>query len=360
MVVAHPPEIEIITSFRRLSRKDVFFVSESTNCNESFRTELISKLYSMLPSDQLRNVLSVLDATLPDYEISRRPLSIILADGVPPVVQYYLASKSVENLSPNTLRIYGLRLRDFFSVAKKPFQDITANDIRMYLYYYKNNRSASGSYLESIRRILNSFFSWLVRNEYILRNPCATVEHIQFQEHERCPLTSYELEVLRWNCEDLREKAMIDFFFSTGVRLSECHDANISDIDWDQRSMVVRHGKGNKRRVVFFNAEAELSLRKYLDTRTDDNDALFVTLRSPFRRLCNKAIQDVITKVSRRAGLHVHPHKLRHTFATSGLRGGMPLDKLQALMGHAEPKTTLIYAKMDCVDLQREHQRVYA
>ena len=331
-----------------------------SDCSESFRNELLTKLFSSMPQDQLKNVLYIVDSTLRDYEISRKPLSVIPVDGVPMVVRYFIASKAVENLSRNTLKIYNLRLIDFFRHVQKPYDNITTNDIRLYLYYFKDQRNASDCYLESIRRILNSFFTWLVKNEYIITNPCANVEHIKYQEHEREPLTPFDLELLRWNCHTIREKALIDFFYSTGVRLSECHDVNISDIDWSRRSVIIRHGKGNKRRTVYFNAESELSLRKYLESRTDTEDALFITTYQPYRRLCKKGIEDIISKVAKRSNMHVYPHKLRHTFATSGLSGGMPLETLQALMGHSEPKTTLIYAKMSSADLQRQHQRVYA
>lgn len=328
--------------------------------SESFRNEFTAKLFATLPQDQLRDVLSVLDQTLTEYDVSRKPVSIIQIDAVPEIIKYFVASKAVENLSKGTLKIYRLRLIDFFTMLKKPFQDVTANDIRMYLYYYKDERKASDAYLEAIRRILNSFFSWLVKNEYLLRNPCANVEHIKYQEPERKPLTAYQLEYLRWHCVDIREKALIDLFFSTGIRLSECYALNKSDITWETRAIIIRHGKGNKRRVVFFNAESELTLRKYLETRHDDEDALFVTTRGTTRRLCTRGLQDIIRKVAERANMHVYPHMLRHTFATSGLRRGMPLEKLQALMGHSKPETTLIYAKIDNLDLQRAHEQVYA
>jgi len=338
----------------------VFFVSNHGDHSENFRTEIAAKLFDRLPQDQLRSVLAILDATLPEYEISRRPVEIIPADGIPDVVRYYLASKAVENLSPGTLHIYRLRLIDFFSRIGKPIHDIRATDIRLYLFYCKDQRHASDSYLDNIRRILSAFFSWLVDNEYLLRNPCATVEKIKHQPPVREPLTAYELEELRWSCQSIREKALVDFLYSTGIRVSECRDVDIADVDFVSRSVVIRHGKGDKRRTVFFNAESELTLRKYLATRSDDCPSLFVTDWKPARRMCVKALENIITKASARTGLHVYPHKLRHTFATSGLRGGMPLDKLQALMGHAKPETTLIYAKEDRVDLQREHMRVYA
>lgn len=327
--------------------------------SESFRNEIISKLFYSIPQDQIRNILSAIDSVLPNYEISHRTMALISTDGIPQVVKFYLGSKMIQNLSPKTIYIYKLRLIDFFTMIQKPFQDINAIDIRTYLGFFKTVRDASDSYIDTIRRELNSFFIWCVNNNYILHNPCGNVEHVKYQQKERLGLSAYDLEVLRWCCISLREKAMVDFFFSTGVRLSELHDANRSDINWKERSLIVKHGKGNKRRTVFFNAESELSLRKYFESRTDDDDAIFVTIRKPYRRLCLKAIEDVITKISNRAGFHVYPHMLRHTFATSGLRSGMPLDILQVLMGHTKPETTMIYAKRNIEDLRREHERVY-
>lgn len=331
-----------------------------SNNAESFRSELASRLLQTLPQDQICSVLSVLDATIRDYEITRKPVELITADGIPESVKHFLASKAVQSLSPGTLKIYRLRLIDFFQMTHKTPQDIQPNDIRMYLFFCKSQRGASNAYLDTIRRILSSFFAWLVSNEYIIRNPCSNVERIKHQEPERAPLSAFELEELRWVCETIREKALVDFLFSTGMRVSECSSVDKSDIDWENRSVIIRHGKGDKRRTVFFNAESELSLRKYLESRKDDGEALFVTIRKPHHRLGVRALENEIAKISSRCGKHVFPHKLRHTFATSGLRGGMPLDKLQALMGHAKPETTLIYAKIDQTDLQREHSRIYA
>lgn len=137
-------------------------------------------------------------------------------------------------------------------------------------------------------------------------------------------------------------------------------DLNLSDIDWEQRSIIVRHGKGDKRRIVFFDAESELTLRKYIASRDDDCEALFVSERKPHNRIKQKALENIISKIANRANMHVYPHKLRHTFATTCIRHGMPLEDLQTLMGHSNPKTTMIYAKLDNTDLQIAHRRVYA
>lgn len=331
-----------------------------SNSSESFRNELAARLLAALPQDQIPKVLSVLDATLSGYDVSRKQVELIPVDGVPDTVKYFIASKAVANLSPGTLKIYRLRLVDFFTLTKKSCQDITANDIRMYLFFCKDQRRSSDAYLDNIRRIMSSFFQWCVDNEYLIRNPCATVERVKYQPKERIPLTAYELETLRWYCRTLREKAMVDFFFSTGVRPSEFSAIRRQDVDWNRRAVVIRHGKGDKRRVVFFNAEAELSLRKYLESRSDANDPLFVTIRNPHHKLGPKSIENEIRKIANRAELKAFPYKLRHTFATSGLKGGMSLEHLQALMGHAKPETTLIYAKIDTARLQMEHDRVYA
>lgn len=331
-----------------------------SNSYEKFRTTLIMNLCSVLQPEQLAGVLEAVDMSMQDYEITRKQMDLITTAGVPEVVKAFIASKAIANCSMKTLAQYRYKLTNFFTAVRKSYMDITANDVRTYLYSYKKDRNASDHYMENIRITLNGFFAWLVDNEYLQRNPCAKVEKIKYREVPREPLTAYQLEEMRYDCANIREKALIDFLFSTGCRVSECADVDLADIDWQNRSVLIRHGKGDKQRTVFFNAESELTLRKYLETRTDSDPALFVRCRAPHCRLSPRGIENEVRKIGQRAMLRAYPHKLRHTFATSGLRSGMPLDKLQALMGHENPRTTLIYAKQDCTDLQREHQRVYA
>ena len=332
----------------------------SENGYEQFRSVLMMNLCPVLDASKIASVMQAVDISLGNFNVSKKEMQIITANGIPEVVKLYLATKAVANLSMKTLCQYKYKLFNFFGTVKKSYLDITTTDIRIYLYNYKKEHKCSDIYLDNIRITLNSFFEWLSDNEYIGKNPCANVEHIKYQEKKREPLSAYDLEVLRWNCKTIREKALVDFLFSTGCRVSECSDVNLSDINWDARSVIIRHGKGNKMRTVFFNAESELSLQKYLETRADNEEALFVRCRSPHCRLSSRGIENEIHNIGIRCIGKVFPHKLRHTFATSGLKGGMPLDKLQALLGHENPRTTLIYAKQDATDLQREHQRVYA
>ena len=332
-----------------------------SNPYENFRTVLTMNLCNVLPADQLPDVLQAVDVSLNDFEITKKNMDLIAPATVPDVIRHYLGTRAVANLSMETLKQYRYKLVHFFDYVRKPYTDITPNDIRMYLYSYKSEHHVSDNYLDNIRRVLSCFFAWLVANEYgITRNPCDKVEKIRYQEKKREPMTSYELELFRWNTENIREKALIDFFFSTGLRVSEVADVRLSDIDWNNRSVFVHHGKGNKERIVYFNAEAEVSLRAYLSTRSDATDGLFVNAKAPHQAIRKRALENIIQKVSRRSGFRVFPHRIRHTFATSGLRSGMSLDMLQQLLGHVKPETTLIYAKQDQLNIQREHQRVYA
>ena len=332
----------------------------SVNTYENFRTVLAVNLCSMIhDSDQLAAVMQMVDVTMQDYEISRKPVEIIPATGIPEVVRYFLASKAIAHLSQGTIKQYNYKLLHFFSHVNKPYTDIQANDIRVYLYAYKAERNASDRYLDNIRIVLNTFFCWLVDNEYLSRNPCAKVDKIKYQEKRRQPLSTLNLENLRISCENIREKALIDFLYSTGCRVSECADILLSDINWENNSVLIRHGKGDKQRTVYFNDESKVTLREYIKSRGDITPALWVSIKAPHQQLQAHALEDIVRKVGKRAGIRAYPHKLRHTFATIGLRNGMTVDQLQALLGHANLQTTMIYADQDKALLHMEHKRAF-
>lgn len=332
-----------------------------SNTYENFRTVLTLNLCSVISDpEQLNNVLKMVDISLNDFEISRKQMDIIPATGFPEVAKYYLASKGIANLSKNTLKQYRYKLVHFFDTVKKAYSEITANDIRIYLFNFKSERGASDSYVDNVRITLNSFFQWLVDNEYLMRNPCAKVDKIKYQSKPREPLTTFNLETLRFHCEDIREKALVDFLYSTGCRISECAGVLLSDINWEKNSVHLRYCKGNKERTVFFNDEAKVSLRAYLDQRGFTSPALWAGTKRPHQQLQSHALENIITKIGKRTGIHTYPHKLRHTFATVGLRNGIPLEKLQTLLGHSDPKTTLIYAKLNNDVVQMEHQKAFS
>lgn len=327
---------------------------------ELFRDELLIQLQQDFSDEEIEKILRAFDNAAKHFEIKRESTDLTITNGLPEEVKWFIASKAIANCSQGTINQYKYKLINFFGVVQKGIREVTANDIRLYLYWYKTHRNVNNHTLNHTRIVLNAFFGWCVNEGNVIdKNPAATVEKIKYQEPQRQPLTAYELEELRWNCDNIREKALIDFLFSTGLRISECANVKLSDINWGQRSVVVQHGKGDKARIVFFNAESELTLRKYLETRDDDCDGLFVSTRKPIHAIGTRALENIVTAIGKRAGIHAFPHKLRHTFATIGLNSGMPIEKLQKLLGHVKPETTLIYAKLDQVDLQLEHRRIY-
>ena len=331
------------------------------SCYESLRTELALNLCNIIPdADLLNRVLSAVDLSMQNYQIERKPVDIVPVTGMPEVVRYYLASKAIANLSKGTIRQYGYKLSNFFAAVAKPYMDVTANDIRCYLYKYRVDHNASDSYLDNIRITLCSFFQWLTDNDYIPRNPCAKVEKVKYQQKRREALSSLSLETVRYGCQTPIEKALIDFLYSTGCRVSECAGVLLSDIDWDNNSVLIRHGKGDKQRTVYFNDEAKVSLLEYLKPRKFKSDALFSCIRSPHRPLSAHTIEQIVKAVGERTGLHVYPHKLRHTFATIGLRNGIPLDEMQALLGHSDPKTTMLYTDQDHSNIQIQHRKAFS
>lgn len=316
-------------------------------------------LSNSLDPDTIQIVFNAFDFVCNDYDIQKKETAISIINDIPDEVKYYLVSKTIENLSKETIKQYRHKLENFFKAVHKRIKDVTTTDIRIYLYNYKTMNNNTDSSVENTRRILNAFFQWAEENEYIEHNPVIKVERIKFQQKERKPLSQLSLEEVRCSCKNKREKALIDFLYSTGCRVSECSNVQLSDINWTERSIVIRHGKGNKRRTVFFNAAAELSLRNYIKSRQDQSPYLFVTNRKPYNKLGVKSIQNDIREIGQRCDIVCTPHILRHTFATTGLRAGIPLELLQTLMGHSKPETTLIYAKIDKAALKLEHQKAF-
>ena len=332
----------------------------SESCYENFRTILALNLCQVTQDpEMMQKILQTVDITMSDFEVSKKPMDIIPATGVPEVVKYYLASKAIANRSKTTLKQYRYKLINFFETINKAYSDILPNDIRIYLFNYKMEHNASDSYMESIRITLNGFFQWLVDNEYLQRNPCAKVEKILFQQKRREAFSTLALEELRCKCNDVREKALVDFLYSTGIRVSECASVMLSEINWEKNAVRIPHGKGDKERIVYFNDESKVSLLTYLQTRTDDVPALWVSTRKPYHQIQAHALENIIKAIGKRTGQRAFPHKFRHTFATVGIKNGVPIDKVQILMGHASANTTHIYVDQDMNQVHMEYQKAF-
>ena len=329
---------------------------------ESFRADLISRLASQLPGDHLQSVLSVMDEMASSWEFSAKSTAIIPADGLPEAVRLYIASKSVESIARGTLVNYLCTLRIFFATVPHRLEEVSVSDVRLFMNWYKSSRNVKNSTLDSKRVILNSFFEWCVDEDLLRRNPVRHVRPIRCEDPERLPMTALELEQVRKACTSLREKALVDFLYSTAIRVSELSALDIRDVDFHEHTVHIECGKGGKGRTTFLNAEAEVSLRAYLASRTDSCQALFVTNRGDRRRLCKKSVEVEIQKIVSRCDLSVHvtPHIFRHTAASLALQRGMPIDQVQKFLGHARIQTTLRYAKTLNVDVKLSHQKYVA
>lgn len=258
-------------------------------------------------------------------------------------ITLYLSSKKLEGLSATSLQNYERDLNLFANDVKKRSEDISSADIRVYLAKFDHLKMSSVSTKLSI---LKSFFGWLTNEEILLRDPTAKLKPPKQEKRIPKALSIEELEMLREGCKSNRQRALIEVLYATGCRLSEVHDLDINDVDYQSMSARVV-GKGNKERVVYFSFRAMYHLKKYLNSRTDEDAALFVTERKPYRRVSKRAIQREVAKIAEQAGVkHVSPHALRHTFATLTLNNGAELAAVQALLGHESPETTMIYAQL--------------
>ena len=326
---------------------------------EIFRNSLSLQLLQAIPSEYLDTVLSIVDNIASGYTITKKPTEIIVFDSVPEAVRLYIAAKAVEKLSPKSLAHYLRTLSAFFrSLAKSP-DKVTANDIRVYLFQYRSARNIKDVTLENIRMVLSGFFRWCQDEEIIQHNPCARIAPIRCEQARRKAMTPLELEVIRKACRDPREKAVVDFLFATGARVSELCAVCLSDINWDDRTVLIRCGKGGKSRTVYLNAESVVSLKAYLETRDDSAPFLFVSSRGPRHGLTSRAIQKLISGIMSRASVrtHVTPHIFRHTSATVALRAGMPVEQVQRMLGHSNINTTMIYADVDDSDVRASHSK---
>lgn len=325
--------------------------------NEFQRTALD---HDMPPADVL-GVLSVLDQVAARYEIHKKELSLaVYTDDLPELAKTYLVCKKIEGLSEQTLATYMRMLRIFFREIRKPAEQITTNEIRVYLFSYQQSRGCSNRSLDKYRSYLASFFSWATNEGYLQRNPMRTIPPIKYEKKPRQNLTQLELEHLRMSCRTPREQAIIEFLYSTGCRVSELSGVKKSDVDWATRSVHL-FGKGRKHRTSYINAKAELTLKAYLKTRHDDCDYLFITVRKPYRQLKKDAIEKIVRTISNRAAgemqKHVTPHILRHTTATIALQNGMPIADISKLLGHEKIDTTMIYAHTSMESVQAGHRK---
>ena len=269
----------------------------------------------------------------------------------------FLSAKQVEGCSESSVNYYSSTLDNLIKNLEKPFNQIETEDLRIYLSEYQKKNNASKQTIDNIRRILSSFFTWLEDEDYILKSPVRRIHKIKTMKQVKETYSDEALEKLRDNCKTIRDLALIDMLASTGMRVGELVKLNRVDVDFVNRECVVL-GKGSKERVVYFDARTKLHLQNYLNSRTDNNEALFVSLLEPHNRLEIAGVEIMLRKLGRSLEINkVHPHKFRRTLATRAIDKGMPIEQVQKLLGHQKIDTTMEYAIVDQQNVKNSHKK---
>lgn len=325
---------------------------------EKIVTDVIIGMLPHLDNEQagllevvLREVLSRYEVDLTEKEAEK--------DSVEDekLVERFIAAKRVEGCSEKSISYYEKTISTMVSTLQKPVKRITTEDLRGYLTQYQVKRKSSKVTIDNIRRILSSFFSWLEDESLILKSPARRIHKVKSASTIKETYSDEALETMRDSCDNPRDLALIDILASTGMRVGELVLLNRDDVNFDERECVV-FGKGSKERMVYFDARTKIHLQEYLESRTDTNEALFVTLKAPFNRLKIGGVEVRLRELGKRLNLpKVHPHKFRRTLATMAIDKGMPIEQLQKLLGHQRIDTTLQYAMVKQNNVKMAHRK---
>lgn len=318
-------------------------------------TDIIQGMLPYLNNAQSKRLQEVLQSVFVNYEITENMGN--MKESERNYVEIFLSAKRIEGCSEKSLRYYKATIEAMLATLDKNVEYIVTDDIREYLTQYQQKNDLSKVTIDNIRRILSSFFSWLEDEDYILKNPVRRIHKVKTGVNIKETYSDEALELMRDNCQELRDLAMIDMLASTGMRVGEMVLLNKNDIDFNERECIV-FGKGSKERVVYFDARTKIHLQNYLDSRNDNNPALFVALKAPHERLKIGGIETRLREFGKQLGLHkVHPHKFRRTLATMAIDKGMPIEQLQQLLGHRKIDTTLQYAMVKQSNVKIAHRK---
>lgn len=318
--------------------------------NEQF-VEIINDMAEVLNTAQLKRLQEVLLKHL----VGGRPTKQKINNSE--FLQRFLEAKKIEGCSERTIQYYRTTVNKLLSKVTQPIRKVTTEDMREYLVDYQKVNNCGKTTIDNVRRNISSFFSWLEEEDYILKSPMRRIHKIRSKKAVKKVITDEEIERLRDGCTCLRDVAMIDLLYSTGIRVGELVRLNVSDINFNERECVV-FGKGDKERRVYFDAKAKIHLQDYLNSRNDDNPALFVTLDRPFDRLKISGVEIRLRELGRSLNLEkIHPHKFRRTMATRAIDKGMPIEQVQKILGHSQIDTTMQYAIVNQNNVKAAHRK---
>ena len=322
---------------------------------EQLITEIQRRMLPYLNNEQLLHLKNILTNTMQEVAVTYEA-STPTANGKD-ALESFLTAKRIEGCSEKTLSYYQKTIETMLSNIGKTAQQITTDDLRQYLTMYQVQRGSSKVTIDNIRRILSSFFSWLEDEDFIVKSPVRRIHKVKTAKVVKDTYTDEALELMRDNCTTERDLALIDLLASSGMRVGELVTLNREDINFNERECVVI-GKGNKERLVYFDARTKIHLQNYLDHRTDGNPALFVTLKAPYHRLMIGGVETRLRELGKRLNIpKVHPHKFRRTMATTAIDKGMPIEQVQQLLGHQKIDTTMHYAMVKQQNVKLAHRK---
>lgn len=272
----------------------------------------------------------------------------------------FIAAKRIEGCSERTLSYYKVTIENMFKEITTSVMQITTEMLREYLAKYQARGKCGKVTIDNIRRNLSSFFSWLEDEDYIIKSPVRRIHKVRTGTTVKETFSDETIEILRDGCGEIRDLAIIDLLYSTGIRVGELVNLNKKDINFEERQCIV-YGKGNKERQVYFDARTKLHLMDYLSKRVDSNPALFVTLDRPYERLKISGVEIRLRELGRKLEIErVHPHKFRRSMATKAIDKGMPIEQVQRLLGHQQIDTTMRYAMVSQNNVKISHRKFIA
>ena len=318
--------------------------------------DVMQRMLPYLDNAQMKQLEQAMENVLQNYEITGINTGFAEEDNQT-LLDAFLSSKRIEGCSEKTLKYYRTTLETMLASLEKNVRRVFTEDLRNYLTEYQNRNQCSKVSIDNIRRILSSFFAWLEDEDYIVKSPVRRIHKVKTATCIKETYTDEDLERMRDNCENLRDLAIIDMLASTGMRIGEMVLLNRRDINFSERECVV-FGKGDKERVVYFDARTKLHLQEYLEGRQDKNPALFVSLKAPYERVKIGGIETRLREIGKKLNIiKVHPHKFRRTLATMAIDKGMPIEQLQRLLGHQRIDTTLQYAMIKQSNVKIAHKK---
>lgn len=330
---------------------------------EKIIEKVVTEMAPHLDQSQLEHLSNVLYVNFHGLEVQEQCTEVVPAgvEGDEAKIRMFVASKKAVNRQTNTLKQYTREIYNMLAFLGKRIEDITGMDLRYYYGVMREQRGIKMSTMQTRLHYLSSFWDFLTTEELVHGNPVKKVGLLKLEKTIKKPYSAADMEALRTSCSTLRDRALVEFLYSTGVRVSELVALNVGDIEMGRQELIV-YGKGSKERKTYLTDSAKFYLRRYLQTRSAEegiNDRpLFVTLDKPHDRLTVAGVQYMLRQLGQRAGVeNVHPHRFRRTIATDLLNRGMPIEQVKEFLGHEKLDTTMIYCTVKEDSVRASHKK---